>query len=59
MEIQKVLFLLLQGHEHDCHTELRQSVEGRCQVLQPGSSIATSLTAGEALQKHVFILEVK
>ncbi|KAL8450789.1 hypothetical protein Emag_003077 [Eimeria magna] len=46
-----------QGHEHDCHTELRQSREGRCQVLQPGSSIATSLTAGEAQQKHVFVLE--
>ncbi|KAL8435668.1 hypothetical protein ACSSS7_002329 [Eimeria intestinalis] len=49
--------VVIWGHEHDCHTELRQSREGRCQVLQPGSSIATSLTAGEAQQKHVFILE--
>lgn len=48
-----------QGHEHDCHTELRQSQEGRCQILQPGSSIATSLTPGEAQQKHVFVLEVR
>lgn len=47
------------GHEHDCHTELRQAQETRCQVLQPGSSIATSLTAGEAQQKHVFILEIR
>ncbi|KAL8272686.1 hypothetical protein Esti_003390 [Eimeria stiedai] len=45
--------VVIWGHEHDCHTELRQSREGRCQVLQPGSSIATSLTAGEAQQKHV------
>ncbi|KAL8431399.1 hypothetical protein Efla_001754 [Eimeria flavescens] len=51
--------MVIWGHEHDCHTELRQSREGRCQVLQPGSSIATSLTAGEAQQKHVFILEVE
>ncbi|XP_026193334.1 uncharacterized protein LOC34622899 [Cyclospora cayetanensis] len=51
--------IVVWGHEHDCHANLRQSVEGRCQVLQPGSSIATSLTAGEAQQKHVFVLEVR
>lgn len=28
-------------------------------IIQPGSSIPTSLTAGEALQKHAVLLEIR
>lgn len=28
-------------------------------MIQPGSSVATSLTAGEALRKHVLFLEIR
>ncbi|CBZ56373.1 putative double-strand break repair protein [Neospora caninum Liverpool] len=53
------LDLAIWGHEHDCHVDLRESPQGTFRILQPGSSIATSLVAGEALPKHVFLLEVR
>ncbi|KFH12554.1 Mre11 DNA-binding domain-containing protein [Toxoplasma gondii MAS] len=53
------LDLAIWGHEHDCHLDLRDAPQGTFRVLQPGSSIATSLVAGEALPKHVFLLEIR
>jgi double-strand break repair protein MRE11 len=46
------------GHEHDCFTSLIASVEPETMVYQPGSSVATSFTDGEALPKHVGLMEV-
>lgn len=49
--------LVIWGHEHDCHiTPTRRN--SSVLVSQPGSSVATSLTEGEALPKHIAILEI-
>ena len=52
------LDLVVWGHEHECQTELRtiESTGGR--ILQPGSSVATSLIEAEAKLKHSFRLMV-
>lgn len=53
------LDFILWGHEHDCKpSAMRNDITGSY-VLQAGSSIATSLSEGETLDKHVFILSVK
>ena len=41
------------GHEHECQTEFVESLHGRFRVLQPGSTVATSLVEGEAQPKHM------
>ncbi|CAG9858192.1 unnamed protein product [Phyllotreta striolata] len=51
------LDLVLWGHEHDCRIEPERKVNG-VYVTQPGSSVATSLTPGEAIPKHVGVLKV-
>jgi len=50
--------LVVWGHEHECLIEPRFNDEMQFQVMQPGSSIATSLVAGEAVAKHVAIAYV-
>ena len=50
--------LIVWGHEHECLIDPRLNPEMTFHVMQPGSSIATSLVAGEAVAKHVAILEV-
>ncbi|XP_045115362.1 double-strand break repair protein MRE11-like [Portunus trituberculatus] len=51
------LDLVIWGHEHDCIKEPRHSHQN-FHVLQPGSSVATSLTPGEAEEKCAFLLQV-
>jgi double-strand break repair protein MRE11 len=51
--------LVVWGHEHECVIELSESVVGTFRVSQPGSSVATSLVAGEAVCKKVGLLDVK
>lgn len=46
------------GHEHECLIEPRFNPEMGFHVMQPGSSVATSLMPGEAVPKHVAILSV-
>lgn len=46
------------GHEHECIIEPKYNPEMNFHVLQPGSSIATSLMPGEAVSKHVAILNI-
>ncbi|GME94140.1 unnamed protein product [Ambrosiozyma monospora] len=53
------LDFVLWGHEHECHTTTEENVATGFHVLQPGSSIATSLSEGEVPDKHVFVLSVK
>lgn len=43
------------GHEHDSVPDLTLS---KPPIVQPGSTVATSLTAGEAKPKHAILLEV-
>lgn len=45
------------GHEHECLVSEQQSPNG-FYITQPGSSIATSLSLGEAKDKHVALLKI-
>ncbi|KAF2842205.1 DNA repair exonuclease [Patellaria atrata CBS 101060] len=49
---------VLWGHEHECLIEPRYNPEKGFHVMQPGSSVATSLMPGEAVSKHVAILSI-
>ena len=51
--------LVVWGHEHECNIEPAESLVGTFRVTQPGSSVATSLTAGEARRKQVGILDIR
>ncbi|KAF4999649.1 hypothetical protein FDECE_11466 [Fusarium decemcellulare] len=50
--------LVVWGHEHECLIDPTQNPETGFHVMQPGSSVATSLVPGEAVQKHVAIVSV-
>lgn len=50
--------LVVWGHEHECLIEPRHNPEMNFKVMQPGSSVATSLMPGEAVDKHVAILDI-
>ncbi|RMZ90484.1 hypothetical protein DV736_g2264, partial [Chaetothyriales sp. CBS 134916] len=52
------LDLVIWGHEHDCRIEPQYNPEMDFKVIQPGSSIATSLSVGETIPKHVTILSI-
>ncbi|CAG9792262.1 unnamed protein product [Diatraea saccharalis] len=53
------LDLVIWGHEHDSQvTEMKGSKRDGFQVIQPGSTVATSLAAGEALPKHCVLLQI-
>ena len=52
------LDLVIWGHEHDCQIDPTYNSVGDFRVIQPGSSIATSLSAGEAIPKQVCILSI-
>lgn len=51
--------LVVWGHEHECLIEPSESVVGTFRISQPGSSVATSLTAGESIRKHVGFLDIR
>ncbi|KAI7896607.1 Metallo-dependent phosphatase-like protein [Mucor mucedo] len=51
------LDLVFWGHEHECRIYPEQ-YENFC-ITQPGSSVATSLSEGEAKPKHVGILTIE
>jgi double-strand break repair protein MRE11 len=53
-----LLDLVVWGHEHECDIVPRLNSEKNFHVMQPGSSVATSLVPGEAVPKHVAILSV-
>ncbi|EAS28599.2 DNA repair protein (mre11) [Coccidioides immitis RS] len=50
--------LVIWGHEHECLINPRFNPETKFHVMQPGSSVATSLVPGEAVPKHVAILSI-
>ncbi|XP_063224022.1 double-strand break repair protein MRE11 [Bacillus rossius redtenbacheri] len=50
--------LVVWGHEHECRIAPEKSPMKDFYVAQPGSSVATSLCAGEAVEKNVGILRV-
>lgn len=51
--------LIIWGHEHECNIIPLESAVGTFRISQPGSSVATSLTAGESERKQVGILDVR
>ena len=46
------------GHEHECRIEPEDSLD-QFRITQPGSSVATSLSPGEAVPKHIGMLRVR
>ncbi|GAM85127.1 hypothetical protein ANO11243_031310 [Dothideomycetidae sp. 11243] len=50
--------LVIWGHEHECLIDPSFNPEMGFHVMQPGSSVATSLSPGEAVPKHVAILSI-
>lgn len=50
--------LVIWGHEHECLIEPNYNPQMGFHVIQPGSSVATSLMPGEAVTKHVTILSI-
>lgn len=51
--------LVVWGHEHECLISPQESLVGTFRITQPGSSVATSLTAGESRRKQVGILDIR
>lgn len=56
--LPEFLDLVIWGHEHECIIDPRTNPERNFKVMQPGSSIATSLAPGEAVPKQVAIVSV-
>ena len=52
------LNMVIWGHEHECIPHLVHNPAKKFDVLQPGSSVATSLCDAEAQPKSVFVLEI-
>ena len=52
------LDLVVWGHEHECLINPRLNPETTFHVMQPGSSVATSLAPGEAVTKHVALVTI-
>lgn len=50
---------VLWGHEHECIPFPQYNPTTGFDTLQPGSSVATSLSEGEAAPKHVFLLDIR
>lgn len=57
--LPRFLDFVIWGHEHECLPDPKDVPGMAFHVLQPGSSVATSLIEGEAKKKHVVMLEVK
>lgn len=51
------LNIVIWGHEHDCRIDPEPCKD--TYIIQPGSSVATSLSEGESIEKKVGILEVR
>ncbi|XP_055022980.1 double-strand break repair protein MRE11 isoform X2 [Boleophthalmus pectinirostris] len=50
--------LVVWGHEHECLITPTRNEQQLFYVTQPGSSVATSLSPGEATKKHIGLLRV-
>ncbi len=46
------LDFVIWGHEHECHIIPQPSTVGQFYITQPGSSVATALSEGEAKKKY-------
>lgn len=57
--LPRFLDFVLWGHEHECVPNPVHNPETGFDVLQAGSSVATSLSEGEVADKYCFVLTVK
>ncbi|XP_077397581.1 double-strand break repair protein MRE11 isoform X2 [Festucalex cinctus] len=57
--LDEFLDLVVWGHEHECLIAPNRNEQQLFYVTQPGSSVATSLSSGEATKKHIGLLRVK
>lgn len=57
--LQNFFDFVVWGHEHECRIDPVLNPEQDFHVCQPGSSVATSLCAGEAVPKHVGVLSIR
>lgn len=58
-KLPKFLNFVMWGHEHECRIRPEEfEADPRYFISQPGSSVATSLSEGEAVTKHVGLLSV-
>ncbi|XP_035384544.1 double-strand break repair protein MRE11 isoform X3 [Electrophorus electricus] len=53
------LDLVVWGHEHECKIAPVRNEQQLFYITQPGSSVVTSLSPGEAVKKHIGLLRVK
>ncbi|XP_074840372.1 double-strand break repair protein MRE11 isoform X2 [Carettochelys insculpta] len=51
--------LVIWGHEHECKIAPTRNEQQLFYVSQPGSSVVTSLSPGEAVKKHIGLLHIK
>ena len=56
--LPEFLDLIIWGHEHECLIDPKYNPQTNFHVMQPGSSVATSLMPGEAVPKHVAVLSI-
>ncbi|XP_063807523.1 double-strand break repair protein MRE11 isoform X2 [Pseudophryne corroboree] len=57
--LDEFIDLVIWGHEHECKISPTRNEQQLFYVSQPGSSVATSLSPGEAVKKHVGLLRIK
>ncbi|XP_076275153.1 double strand break repair nuclease mre11 [Rhynchophorus ferrugineus] len=55
--LPELLDLVIWGHEHDCRID-PETNSNKVHICQPGSTVATSLSVGESLQKHVGLFKI-
>ncbi|KAJ2322712.1 meiotic recombination, partial [Coemansia sp. RSA 2681] len=56
--LSEMLDFVVWGHEHQCLVDAEYNHQRAFYVSQPGSSVATALSSGEASPKHVAVLRV-
>lgn len=56
--LPQFLDFVLWGHEHDCRVWPEPVAGANYYISQPGSSVATSLSEGESIDKHIAVLYV-
>ena len=57
--LDNFLHFILWGHEHECIINPQLNPEKDFVVCQAGSSVATSLSEGEAKRKHIALIEIQ
>ncbi|KAJ2488775.1 meiotic recombination [Coemansia sp. RSA 2050] len=56
--LSEFLDFVIWGHEHQCLVDPQYNHQRAFYVSQPGSSVATALSPGEAAPKHVAVLKI-